>query len=1026
MIATDSDVRPHDEAANASVLPPDTLFVLRPVGDSAGMAPVALAAGRHVIGSAAACDVRFDVTGVEAKHCLIVTGPNRAVIRAYEPDTLLNGAAVTESPLAIGDVLSVGPIELRLEGPDQSDVGAVLRDVQDQFAVRDEAEQRLKRWREDLLRRENDLAIAAAALRNNKALPPVVPATNDNPDERFAHVNRLRRRVSEMTAEVSAAQADLLARERTLRQRSEHLETWLASAATVEARCRQEEQQIADERAQLRAAQDEHAKRTAELDTRAASLDERRAELDQIVADIAAREQAIVEDANSIKAGRAQLAVDRAAITTQQDVLRTERDRLAKERIELADERELLRLEVADLARHREEANAQIEIALEELQHMEAMQRTADEHDEAERAIAESQRAAEIELAWRERDFELREMELNWQRSELNEKSAELARRESERLRDEEGFREWQASSLAARELELTRREQELDHLLNVLSEEQASRERSSAAPDANVQALEHAGGELADWQARLQQDQQSLAAVTAALSAERAALRAEEARFNAARREFADERERFAASVRADLARRDAEAALAVAASSLETLAAPSAAPASAEPECVVDVAANVADERSTADAKSVADSLRELEDALATLFDTSDDPSLSTDIIAAESNAHFWTALETSETPIKVGGVELDDANNPESVARYMQELLQRVREDNPLVPPRPTADGDDPGDTTLRTASAVLYEPFEWPIPRQSLDKEHLRAQTDALRGVANLSARTAIQQHSLRMRKAELFAKGVLTAIAVVIGGFLMAVYARFGSAYLWHLVAGFATVIFVMYDFLVSFQKLSEASRPVERPESQENEPASQSNSAAAEATALDTHVSTEPQREPGGQDVDPPAEEPKDVAVAAQMAEENEQVPANEGVPAAEPIAVQLIIAAVEAASVEETSVEETSVEETSVEEASVEETSVEEASVEAAVVEQTVAIEHQPIWELAAIDDPSTVIEGSQVAGATDDDRQNDSVAQDVDPAAAPINEADDVASVATSQPTDLPEDAEDAHEKA
>ncbi len=306
MIVTDSDVAPHDEAANSSVLPPETLFVLRPVGDAEGMAPVSLGAGRHVIGSAAACDVRLDVTGVEAKHCLIVTGPNRAVIRAYEPDTLLDGAAVTESPLAVGDVLSVGPVELRLEAVDQGDVGAVLRDVQGQFAVRDEHELRLKRWRDELSRRENDLAIAAAALRSSKPSKVASEASND-PDERFAHVNRLRRRVAEMTAELSAAQGDLLTRERTLRERSEHLESWLASAATVEARCRQDEKRIADERSHLRSAQEEHAQRTMELDTRAASLDQRRVELDAMVADVAAREQAIVEDANGCKAARADL-----------------------------------------------------------------------------------------------------------------------------------------------------------------------------------------------------------------------------------------------------------------------------------------------------------------------------------------------------------------------------------------------------------------------------------------------------------------------------------------------------------------------------------------------------------------------------------------------------------------------------------------------------------------------------------------------------------------------------------------------
>jgi hypothetical protein len=814
MIATDSDIRPHDELAGSSALPPETLFVLQPVGDSEGMSPIALAAGRHVIGSSAACDVRLDVTGVEPRHCLIVTGPNRAVVRAYEPDTLLNGAAVTESPLAVGDILSVGPVELRLDGAEES-VGAVLRDVQNQFGVRDEPEERIKRWRDDLLRRENDLAIAAAALRTSKG-----PAQSDDPDERFAHVNRLRRRVSEMTAEVSAAQADMLARERALRERSEHLESWLASAATAEAKCRHDQQQIAEERARLDAAQQEHARRNAALDSRAASLDARQAELERMVADIAAREQAIIEDANGCKAARAQLAVDRAAMTTQQEALRADRDRLAKERTELADERELLRLEVADLAKHREEANAQIEIALEELQHMEAMQRS----DEDVKATAESQRAAEIELAWRERDFELRDMELAWQRSELNEKAAQLARLEAERERDLAGYQEWQASSLTEREQELERREKELDHLLTILSEDQESRERSRAIDLANLETLGEPGRDLAEWQNRLAKEQQSISAVTEALAAERAALRAEEARFNAARRGFAEEQERFAASVRAELARRDAEAAKAVADSAVEAMAAPTGAPASDEPECIVDVAQFSAGSEPETAAHDSAESLREFENALATLFDSGSDPSLRTDIIAADSNAGYWTALEKLEPRIKVGGFELDDATNPSSVARYMQELLQRVREDNPLVPPPPASEGEASAHPGLRTASAVLYEPFELPIPRQTLDKDQLRAQTESLRGVANLSARSAIQKHSLRMRKAELFAKGVLTALAIVIGGFLMAVYARFGSQYLWHVVAGFATVIFVMYDFLVSFQRLSEAAKPVAAPE----------------------------------------------------------------------------------------------------------------------------------------------------------------------------------------------------------
>ena len=74
---------------------------------------VVLVPGRYVVGSDTQSDIRLDVAGVQPRHCLIVAGPSRAVVRAYDPRTWLNDAPVSEAPLSAGDRLTIGPIELQ-------------------------------------------------------------------------------------------------------------------------------------------------------------------------------------------------------------------------------------------------------------------------------------------------------------------------------------------------------------------------------------------------------------------------------------------------------------------------------------------------------------------------------------------------------------------------------------------------------------------------------------------------------------------------------------------------------------------------------------------------------------------------------------------------------------------------------------------------------------------------------------------------------------------------------------------------
>jgi hypothetical protein len=75
---------------------------------------VRLKAPKCTIGSAANCTLRLRARGVAPLHCLILRGPGGAAVRRWSPDTLLNHQAFTDAPLAPGDRLSVGPVELEV------------------------------------------------------------------------------------------------------------------------------------------------------------------------------------------------------------------------------------------------------------------------------------------------------------------------------------------------------------------------------------------------------------------------------------------------------------------------------------------------------------------------------------------------------------------------------------------------------------------------------------------------------------------------------------------------------------------------------------------------------------------------------------------------------------------------------------------------------------------------------------------------------------------------------------------------
>ena len=74
--------------------------------------PLSIRPGRQTLGSDPACDLYVDMEGVAPQHCLIISGPQKTIIKALSPLTWINDGPVGESALRPGDRLIVGPVEL--------------------------------------------------------------------------------------------------------------------------------------------------------------------------------------------------------------------------------------------------------------------------------------------------------------------------------------------------------------------------------------------------------------------------------------------------------------------------------------------------------------------------------------------------------------------------------------------------------------------------------------------------------------------------------------------------------------------------------------------------------------------------------------------------------------------------------------------------------------------------------------------------------------------------------------------------
>jgi hypothetical protein len=349
-------------------------LVLRIRGTSRHGQIVRLQAEKCTIGSGPRCTLRLRARGVRPLHCLIVRGEAAAVIRRWHPDTRLNGRAFTESLLAPGDRLSVGPLEFEVLASTAADPAtkaveptlpeATDSEVDDRPA---ETNARLEAREAEFDERQNALEAREADYRKRKvALEAEEAEFKKRKDaleageaefkqQQLAWEEESRRRSGEKTEvdhSLAAQQAELDAARQAL---EEERRQWEAQRSEFEA-------QLETQREALKGQQSEYEARQRSLSEQHERWEAKRAEAERMLsarqAELETQQQAFEEERQRQEAAWAEKEQDLARRREELDAAEAE---LAAARQALEEERSQWEAACAETAHGRSAGNAEQE-----------------------------------------------------------------------------------------------------------------------------------------------------------------------------------------------------------------------------------------------------------------------------------------------------------------------------------------------------------------------------------------------------------------------------------------------------------------------------------------------------------------------------------------------------------------------------------------------------------------------------------------------------------------------------------------
>ncbi|MEN6452219.1 MAG: hypothetical protein ABFC96_17145, partial [Thermoguttaceae bacterium] len=309
-------------SANASAASGELVF--RVTGPQRDGQLIRLRSAKCTIGSGPHCTLRLRARGVAPVHCLLLRGSAATVVRCWSPDTRLNQQSFTDAPLAIGDCLSVGPIDLEVVGMDipsdgwsERESGRTDRPTTETMAEPpqaawrgdlDELQRQLDQQREQLAADAARLAADVAELDGERLKLAAERSELDTARNAWQEQKRLEEAKHEET------QHGLDQANERLASGLNELDVQRSSMTSQLAVLEREQNALAAERQQWRTEQDQHQRQLdQEREQLAAEVDRLHAEQDGLQAN----RDALLEEMRCFENERRQWESERQQPTTQ-------------------------------------------------------------------------------------------------------------------------------------------------------------------------------------------------------------------------------------------------------------------------------------------------------------------------------------------------------------------------------------------------------------------------------------------------------------------------------------------------------------------------------------------------------------------------------------------------------------------------------------------------------------------------------------------------------------------------------------
>jgi hypothetical protein len=222
-----------------------TELALRVVGSEHDGRIIRLQAPKCTIGSAAGCTLRLKAPGVRDVQCLVVRGPSGLAVRNWAASTRLNGRRFDDAPLAVGDRLSIGPVELEVIDPlaavaaslPSSKASGPLVDLR-QLAEFEQKAKDAQRGREELAKKlsereksvvelQRQLSTAEELIAELEQQASAAPAVKPIDEKTLAEIESLKHQAEELAQQFAAAR-----------------EQWQVERAKLQARIAEEERRV--------------------------------------------------------------------------------------------------------------------------------------------------------------------------------------------------------------------------------------------------------------------------------------------------------------------------------------------------------------------------------------------------------------------------------------------------------------------------------------------------------------------------------------------------------------------------------------------------------------------------------------------------------------------------------------------------------------------------------------------------------------------------------------------------------------